>query len=105
MKKKIYLYSTTWKSTRWKAKCLKIIEIRNLPHGLGIGNGSTTCYVSPSKRDISLSCICIVAEELAEILANLHLSDRSERANFNGDVVGVICMAIILQSVFHYYLV
>ena len=49
----------------------------------------------PPKRETSLSCICIIAEEPTEILANLHLSDRSERAYFNGDIVGVICVAVI----------
>ena len=72
----------------------------DLPHGFGIGNGSTTCYVTPSNREISPSCICIVTEEPAKILTNLHLGDRRERANFNGDVVRVICLSVISRS-FH----
>ena len=55
--------------------------------------------MTPPKRVISPSRICIVAEELAEILTNLHLSDRSERADFDGDIVGIIWIAVISRPV------
>lgn len=60
------------------------------PYGFQIRYCPTRSNMTPTRRHICSIWICVIAEQAAQLFANLDLSHGGKGAGFDGDVVGVV---------------